>query len=208
MDNNLFRFIAIPVIIIVLSSAARFVRGKLAKPKTEGDVQKPGKFDGFLLKVIQSITVLSAIFAVFGFIAGEMEMGTVFSVMTLIFGGIVWLLKREYNISYEENEAYFILKHKNEEHQVYYENIVDWIPSYNEISILDETKEDRKYIRVNVSMVKPEILLAKIAEMTFDGKFIQHDQPIDPNDPTREHEIVRFLNTYHYGHLLEKPAKK
>lgn len=208
MDTTFLRFIAIPIIIIVLSSLARVVRNKWVKPKTEGDVQKPGRFDGCLVKIIQGVTVFAAIFAVIGFIGGEMEMGIVFSVMALIFGGIVLLLKREYNISYQENNEYFVLNHKNQEYKVFYENIVDWIPSYNEISILDKTKEDQKYIRVNVSMVRPEILLSKIADMTFDGQFTQVNNPIDPNDPTREYELIHFLDRYNYGYLIEEQPEK
>ena len=204
MNENFFRFILIPLIVLTVSVLARFIRNKFAKPKYEDNIQKPGKFDGCLQRIIQTITVISGIFAVLGLIAGEMEMGIVFSVMTLIFLGIIFLLKREYNLTYEENEEYFVLNHKNKEHKVYYENIVDWLPSFNEISILDKTKEDQKYIKVNVAMIKPEILLRKIAEMTFDGKF-PHRNHLDPNDPDpmREHEIINFLNGYDYGYLVE-----
>jgi hypothetical protein len=189
-----------------VGTIAQYTRKKLARPAyEEGDknkIQKPGRFDNGILRLIQGLTIITAIFAVMGWIAGEMEMGIAFSVLTLVFGGVILLLKREYNMSYQENEEYFIYKHKNKEYTVYYENIVDWLPGYNEIQILDETNKDRKYIKVNVAMLKPEILLQKLLEMTYEGKFMTPN-PVDPNDSKREDELAVFLNQYNYGYLVE-----
>lgn len=200
MNSDFFRFVLIPLIIIIVASGARFVRYRLAKPKTESGVQKPGRFDSCLLRIIQAIAIFSGIFAAMGLIAGEMEMGIVFSVLTLIFIGVILLLKREYNLSYQENEDYFILEHKGKTDKVYYKNIVDWLPSYNEIEIWDETQADRKYIKVNIAMIKPEILLRKIAEMTFAGRFAVLT---DPNDPKREQELINFYQNNNYAYLIE-----
>jgi len=202
MNGNLFRFVLVPLIIVTVSVLARLTRDKLAKPKYDSSVQRPGKFDGCILRIIQGLAIFTGIFALFGLIINEPVMTMVFFVLTIAFAGIIFLLKREYNLSYEENSEYFVLNHKNKEYKVFYEDIVDWRPSFNEISILDKTREDQKYIKVNIAMVKPEILLRKIAEMTFNGRFPRQNH-LESTDPMREQEINNFLNGYNYGYLMD-----
>lgn len=201
------RIIVIALIIFVVSSFAGRVRKRMVKPDIVEGKQKPGGFDRFLVKILIGLTVFVALFALMGIISGETEMAIVFSVMTLIFFGIVLILKREFNMTYEENDEYFIYYYKNTEYKVYYENIVNWEPGHNEIRIMDETKPEQKWIRVNVAMIKPNILLRKIADMTFAGKY-EVAGDINHPDPKREYEIINFLKQYHYDHLVEDYANK
>lgn len=207
MNSSIFRFVFIPLFIFIIYWLSSAVRNKLAKPKYKEDVQTPGLFDNFLLKLLTVLTVFSALLTVFGFFIQETEMTIVFLVMTVIFTVIVLFLKRQYDISYQENSEYFILKAQQKEYKVFYENIVDWQPSFNEIRILDKTKADNKYIRVNIAMLKPEILLRKIAEMTFAGKFYRLDNEYF-EDPTREYQITNFLIKNNYGYLIEDYGEK
>ncbi len=207
MPRNIFSFIFIPILVLTVHTLAQKTRKKLAKPKAQDNVQTPGTFDRLIYWIILVIAVLSTILMGLGWIMGEREMAIVFSVLTLAFWGIIALLKREYNMSYQENEAYFVLNAKGKEYKVYYEDIIDWAPSLNEIQLLDQTKEDKKYIRVNISMLHPEILLRRIVEMTFAGKF-QHEKLMDLEDPNREYELVQFLDSYNYSHLVEDYVKQ
>ena len=80
---------------------------------------------------------------------------------------------------------------------------MDWQPGYNEILISDQTKEE-EYIKVNISIFKPIILLKKIADMTFEGKFIEDDII----DATKEDELVQFYKSYNYSSLIENESSK
>lgn len=207
MDNSKFTFIFLPVLILIIYWVTATIRHKLAKPKQTKNVQTPGKFDHFLLKLLTVITIFSAIFTIIGLAIRETEMTIAFLVLTLIFMGIVWLLKSKYNISYQEDSESFLLKTKKKEVQVFYKDIIDWQPGFNEIKILDETKSDNKYIRVNIAMLKPETLLRKIVEMTFEGKFYNPDEDYSM-DPMRENEILNFLIMNHYDELIEDHLEK
>lgn len=202
MNNSILRFVFIPLFIFIIYWLTSAIRNKLAKPQYKEEVQTPGLVDNFLLKLLTVIAVFSALLTVLGFFIQETEMAIAFLVLTVIFTVIVLFLKRQYDISYQENSKYFILKAQQKEYKVFYENIVDWQPSFNEIKILDKTKSDNKYIRVNIAMLKPEILLRKIAEMTFTGKFYSLDDEY-LEDPTREYQITNFLIENNYGYLIE-----
>lgn len=202
MNNSKFTFIFLPVLILIIYWVTTTIRHKLAKPKETKNVQTPGKFDNFLLKLLTVIAVFSAIFMIIGLAIRETEMAIAFLVLTLVFIGIVWFLKSKYNISYQEDSESFLLKTKKKEVQVFYKDIVDWQPGFNEIKILDETKSKNEYIRVNIAMLKPETLLRKIVEMTFEGKFYNADDDYF-DDPTRQYEIVNFLTNNNYGYLVE-----
>lgn len=198
----MFRFVFIPILILIIYWMTSAIRNRLAKPKYKEDVQTPGLFDNFLLKLLTFLAIFSALLTVLGFFIQETEMTIAFLVLTVIFTLIVMFLKRQYDISYQENPEYFILKAQQKEYKVFYENIVDWQPSFNEIRILDETNSDNKYIRVNIAMLKPEILLRNIAEMTFEGKFYSFEDEYF-EDPTREYQITNFLIENNYGYLIE-----
>lgn len=207
MNRNIFTFIFIPIIVLTMMTIMKIVRNKLAKPNLKNNLQKPGIFDHFILKLITGLAILSGLLTGFGLFIQETEMTIVFSIMTLIFVGIALLLKREYNISYQENDTFFILNSKGKEYKVYYENIVDWEPSFNQIRILDETKQDGKYIDVNIAMLKPEKLLINILNMTFSGKFASsNDYSLD--DSMRTNEIVDFLKNNNYAYLLDDNMKQ
>lgn len=206
MNDNIFSFILIPLVVFIVSLVARYIRHKLAEPKFDEGVQKPGGFDRFLLYFITLLAFFSVLFTALGFMMQETEMGIVFLFLTLIFVGIVLLLRREYNIAYRETEEYFILNRKNEEFKVYYENIIDWQPAFNEIWILDKSRADDSYVKVNIAMLKPEILLQRIIEMTAAGKFQQRNNL--PGDPRRQTEIVNHLIQHHYGHLVKDYIEK
>lgn len=207
MNNPIFSFMIIPILVLSIFWIAKYVRSKLAKPKYENEVQTPGGFDKFLLKFLTVLTIFSAIFTGLGLIIQETEMTIVFLVLTLIFTAIILFLRRQYDISYQENTEYFIVRAQKKEYQVSYDDIVDWQPAYNEIKVLDETHSDKNYIRVNIAMFKPEILLRKIVEMTFDGKFHTTDD-LYFDDPTRENEIINYLIQNNYGYLVEDYAKE
>lgn len=206
MDSNVFRFIIIPIAIISLTVVMRKVRNKVAKPKYEDNVQTPGKFEKVILWIIRIITLFSALFTIVGFIAGETEMGLVFLGLTLLMGGSAWLVKREYNMTYQESEEYFNLNSKGKEYKVYYDEIVDWVPGHNEILLYSKNKTDKKPIRVNVSIFQPVILLENIAQMTVAGRF-QTNNEITPGDPNRVKELVHFLKSYGYVSIVENQLR-
>lgn len=207
MNNSMFRFFIIPLLVVLTYFIVQKIRNKFYKPTYEEDVQRPGKLERFIEKLFVFLTAIVAFFAVMGFIAQEMEMALVFGGLALSFLMIVIVLKRAYDISYYENEEYFILTVRNKEYQVYYENIIDWQPSFNEIAILDQIHSDKEYIRVNIKMFKPEILLRKIADLAFEGRFNNINE-IYPEDPYREMETINYLVSYRYGYLVEDYLKK
>ena len=168
------------------------------KPTVTDGIQKPGGFDRLIIYLITGLTVLIGLLAMVGVVTQNTEMAVVCSVITLIFLGVNFWIRQEYNLTYEENEDYFIATIKGKEYKVYYHHIVDWQPGYNEILISDQTKEE-EYIKVNISIFKPIILLKKIADMTFEGKFIEDDT----KDATREYELVQFYKSYNYSFLIE-----
>lgn len=201
MNNNIFSYVVFPLFILSVYWLANLARKKLVKPKLDDRVQTPGGFDKFLLYLITFIAVFSAFFSILGFMMQETEMGTVFLVLTLIFLAIVLYLRRKYDISYQENNEYFIWTEQRKEYKVFYENIVDWQPYNNEIKIFDETHPENDYIHVNVAMIRPEIMLQKVAEMTLEGKFDgSNNKHLD--ESWRKNEIINFLSQNNYGHLV------
>lgn len=207
MSSHIFTYLIIPVLVIIISLIIRFIRNKIYKPKYENNVQKPGKLQGFIVNFFVVLNSFLIFFAIVGIFMKETEMALAFAGLALFFLVVILFLKRAYNISYQENAEYFILKSRNKEYQVYYENIIDWQPSFNEIAILDKTTSEKKYIRVNIRLFKPEILLRRIVEMAFDGKFSNLDQAYT-EDPNREVETVNYLINNQYGYLVEDYVKK
>ena len=191
-------YIISAIIIFILTFVARWFRGRYVKPTVTDGVQKPGGFNRLIIYIITGITILIGLLAILGVVTQNTEMAVVCSVITLIFLGVNFWIRQEYNLTYEENEDYFIATIKGKEYKVYYHHIVDWQPGYNEILISVQTKEE-EYIKVNISIFKPIILLKKIADMTFEGKFIEDDT----KDATREYELVQFYESYNYSFLIE-----
>lgn len=202
MDSTFTRYLFIALTVLVVQAIVRWVRNKIYKPKVEDGVQKPGKLERFIANLFIVLGSFLLLIAIMGFIAQEMEMALVMGGMSFLFFGITFILKRAHNTSYQENEEYFILRVRDKEHQVYYENIVDWKPSYNEISILDKMNPDSEFLRVNIKIFKPEILLRKIADMAYEGRF-KHSEHAHPLDPDRKVETVYYLADNDYGYLVE-----
>ena len=186
------------IIIFILTFVVRWFRGRHVKPTVTDGIQKPGGFDRLIIYLITGITILIGLLAILGVATQNTEMAVVCSVITLIFVGVNFWIRHEYNLTYEENDEYFIATIKGKKYKVYYHHIVDWQPGYNEILIFDQTNEN-EYIKVNISIFKPIILLKKIADMTFEGKFIEDDT----KDATREYELIQFYKSYNYSFLIE-----
>ena len=191
-------YIISAIIIFILTFVVRWFRGRHVKPTVTDGIQKPGGFDRLIIYIITGITILIGLLAILGVATQNTEMAVVCSDITLIFVGVNFWIRHEYNLTYEENDEYFIATIKGKKYKVYYHHIVDWQPGYNEILIFDQTKEE-EYIKVNISIFKPIILLKKIADMTFEGKFIEDDT----KDATREYELVQFYKSYNYSFLIE-----
>lgn len=164
MNEFFVRWVLIPGAIFSAYLVGQSLRKKMVQPTYKGNVQTLGRFDRGLLTFFKILTVIPLLLFLMGFIAKETEMMIVSAVMALAFMGITLFLKREYDMVYQENEEFFVLKAKKKEAQVFYKDIIDWQPGMNEILILDQTHRDQKYIKVNISMLRPEILLKKIAE--------------------------------------------
>lgn len=201
MDNNVFRLLMISATVIIISFIVNYVRTKIYKPTYESNVQKPGKMEGCIVKVLLFLDVFFLFFACLGVFMKEFEMAMVFGGLAVFMGAMTFIIIRAHNTSYEENDTYFILTIRNQEYKVYYENIVDWKPSYNEIALLDKTRSDREYIKVNIKIFKPEILLRKIADMAFAGKFCV--QGGHSQDPYRKVETVNYIANHGYTYLVE-----
>lgn len=207
MKNNSFTFLVIPLIVIITSLIARYIRKRNYRPKYEDGVQKPGKLEGFILNILISIDALLAVMLILGIIMKESEMAIVSGGLAFFILAIIMFLKQAYRASYQENTECFILKSRNKEYQVYYENIIDWQPAFNEIAILDKTRSDEKYIKINIKIFKPEIMLRKIADMTFAGKLYSLDHNYF-EDPSRKTEIVSYLVKNDYGYLIKDYIEK
>src|SRR5690625_4858579 len=149
MNNSMFRFVFILILILIIYWLTSSIRNTLAKPKYKKDIQTPGLFDHFLLILLTFLAIFSALLTVLGFFIQETEMTIAFLVLTVISTGIVMVLRRQYHISYQENSEYFILNAQQQEYKVFYENIVDWQPAFNQLRVLTQTNSDNEYIRVN-----------------------------------------------------------
>lgn len=207
MNTNLISLLFIPILVIIIHLIVQYIRNKNYKPKYENNVQKPGKLERVIVTFLMFLNAFVILFAVLGMVMKETEMAIVFGCLALIFLGAILLLKRAHNTSYQENTEYFILKTGKKEYQVFYENIIDWQPSYNGIALLNKTKSDREYIKVNIKMFKPVILLRKIADMAFDGKFKDLDL-IYMEIQNRKAETISYLVDHQYGYLVEDYVKQ
>lgn len=199
MNSGIFTFAVIPIIVLAVFISVQLLRQKIYKPEYESAVQKPGKWERAILFVIICINIISILGTIMGILIQETEMMLVFGVMTLFFSLIILVLRRAYNTSYQENKEYFVLHTHNKKYKVFYENITDWRPSYNEIAVLDASRSDGKYIRVNLKIFKPEILLRKMADMAFEEKF----PTLDGNDPYKTAETIYYIANYGYKYLVE-----
>lgn len=201
MDSRLGFYIFIVVLIVVLQIIMRAVRGRFAKAKVspEDGVQKPGGFDRGILLLFKGLIIFSALFTILGLIMQETEMTIAFGVMTVIFILINFFLTRKYNMTYQENEEYFVFMKENKEYKVYYEDITDWSPSHNEILILDRKENNGQYIPVNITVFQTNILMRKLLDKAAAGDFDTMGSIEDSQD-----ELIYFLRNNHYGHIVEQ----
>lgn len=202
MTENPFLFISIPLVVLSLFFMIQKIRQSIYAPDYEKGFQKPGKLERVILSIVTGLTGLLFLLSVAGMFMQEQEMALVCGVIGLLFLGIGFLLKRGQAVSYKETSDYFTLRSGQKEETVYYENIVDWQAAFNEIKILDRTKEDGSYTRVNFKLFKPETLLRKIAELAFEGRFRGSDQAT-PEDPERKAETIHYITNNQYGYLVE-----
>lgn len=207
MINSIITYLVTLVLVFIISFIANYIRNRIYKPKYENNVQKPGKFERFIASFLLFLVVFLMLFVILGIFMGELEMTLVFASLALFLFIAALFIKRAHNTSYQENAEYFILKIREKEYQVFYENIIDWQPSYNEIAVLDETRSDQEYIKVNIRIFKPEVLLRKIADMAFDGRFHNLDQTYI-EDPYREVETIYYLVDNQYGYLVGDYVKE
>ncbi|UJF15910.1 hypothetical protein LZ578_01825 [Jeotgalibaca sp. MA1X17-3] len=207
MVDSTITFIMIPIIGAMIIFGAGFIRNKFYKPKYEGKVQKPGKLEGCILKLLILVELILVGLVAVGVFAREPDIITISGVLALFILVIMMILKYATDTSYQENNEYFILKIRKKEYQVFYENIIDWRPAFKEIALLDPSRLDGKYINVNIKLFKPEILLRKLSDMTFDGKFYNPDE-MYKEDPYRKNQIVNYLVNNYYGYLIEDYKKR
>lgn len=207
MNNSTFTFLIIPIIVIITIIGVRYVRNKIYRPTYENGVQKPGKLEGCILKLLIFMDAILVMMFVLGILVKEPDMTIVSGGLALFILIIIIVLKYANNTSYQENNEYLILKSKNKEYKIFYENIIDWRPSFNEIALLDKSRPNEKYVNINIKIYKPEILLRKISDMAFDGKFYSLDENY-LEDPNREAEIVYYLVNNHYGYLIKDYVEK
>lgn len=206
MGDSTITFIMIPIIGTIIIFGIGFIRNKIYKPKYEGKVQKPGKLEGCILKILTVVDALLLGMAVLGIFMKESEMAIVSGGLALFILVIMMILKSATDTSYQEDNESFILKIRKKEYQVFYEDIIDWRPAFKEIALLDTSRPDGKYINVNIKLFKPEILLRKLSDMTFDGKFYNPDERYK-EDPYKKNQIVNFLVNNYYGYLIEDYIK-
>ena len=183
------------------------MKKRIHNPKKENGIQKPGKLTGFITKMAIFIDALFFIMFILGILAKETDMILVSGGLAIFTLAIIFFLKRAYDITYQENDEYFIVTSGKRKHQVRYDEIVNWKSTYNEMSVLDINQADEKFVRVNMKLFNPEKLLRKIADMTFSGKFKREKQSF-VDDPYRELEIVNYLINMKYGYLIEDYIKK
>lgn len=183
------------------------MNGQTFKFNYENKIQKPRGLKKFIYYLFILIDIFLILFSVLGFSMKETEMGLVFGGLALFLLAIIIFLRHAYNTSYQETDEDFILKVQNKQYHVQYKDIVDWKPAFNEITILDQTTSDKTYIKVNIKFFKPEILLRRIVEMAFAGKFMTSN-PVYLGDINRKMESVNYLVLNRYGYLVEDYIEK
>lgn len=207
MSDTFFTFIFLPPIVIAMIVITRYIRNKFYKPRYENGVRSPGKLEKFVLNLFIFIDGLLVSMLLLNIFMKDIEMVLVSGGLAVFIFAIILILKHAYRTSYQENAEYFILKSKKKEYHVFYENIIEWDSSFNEIGVLDKSKIDEDFIKVNIVIFKPEILLRKIADMTFADTFHSLDGT-HLEDPHRKTELVNYLIYYNYGYLVNDYIKK
>lgn len=198
MPSLVTRMIFIFILMFVLNTVRRYLAHKSVQRK----VELPSKIQRIGLKVQLFLPFITAPLAIMGFVLQDIGFAIASLVLTLAFVVITFFTYRKFKKIYEENDEYFLLNGQYFIHVVRYENIIDWVPLDKQIGVLDKTKEEDVYYCVNLNYSNPKILLEKLAEMTFSGKFNASD------DKNHEQELINFLQKHGYGNILEEFSKE
>lgn len=175
---------------------------KVHKPRIKDGVQTPGKATSVIRILLIAMDAVFIFMMVLGIVGKIKDLSLVAGGLAIFTTAIIFLLKHLYNTSYQEDDESLIIRNGKKEVKVYYDDIINWKPTYNEISVLDKTKEDEGYIRINIAFFKPIVLIRRLTDMTFEGKFHTSDQKYF-EDPYRKREIVAYLVNNHYGYLIK-----
>ena len=195
------------VLITSIFVLAAFLRAKFSKPRVENQQQKPGKLQRLALIILISVTIIFALMAILGIVMNEIQMGFISGVLALVMSATSMYINSSLKTSYEENEEFFGIKVKNKENKLFYKDISNWDTSLNEMIVYGPPEQNTQPLKINVVFFKPELLLRKIADMTFEGKFLHAHNKVS-NDLNREKEIVNFLVSNQYGYLVEDYSEK
>lgn len=182
----------------IVLNVVYLIHRRMTQKRYTNKVQKPGMFVTFFKRVMIAVTIICALFSVLGSLINELEMAIVFAVVMLICLLITVGIQRKYDITYQETDEYFILTVKGNEYKVFYDDIAHWQWGTGEIFVQEKGWEEGQYTAVSCILFRPEILITRIAEMTFAGKFkrvdgVYPDESVYPNDPTREKELIRMM---------------
>lgn len=199
MSPFVIRMLVIFIIMFVTTTLRFVFQGVTRKNR----IETPSKFQRFFLGVQVFLTGLMAFLTIVGLFMKDIEMIIIFVVMTIIFSAILYGMRRKFKRYYEESEDSFILKEQYMADRVYYENITNWMPAKKQIGVEDSTQRENFYVIINFSFHDPEILLRKLAEMTFAKKF-KRDDNSQSNDPYREQEFIDHLEKNGYGYIIEE----
>ena len=115
MTAESLRFILIPILVIAVMFTAKYIRNKLARPDYTGNIQRPGTFDRFISKLITGIAILFALLSILGLVTGESEMAFITGIVAAFFLIPIFILRNAYDMTYQENEEYFVLRKKKNE---------------------------------------------------------------------------------------------
>lgn len=160
-----------------------------------------------------AVAILCAFFSVSGIIINDLEVAIVFAVVMFICSLLTTSIQRKYDMTYQETDEYLIMTIKGDKYKVYYDNISDWQWNLSVIFIQDESWSENDFLNIHCRLLRPEILITKLIEMAFSGKFprrdgIYPDHSVDSNDPTRGKELVRMIKYDAYYYLLDEKFKE
>lgn len=170
MEFTLVKIISIIFIIIIAKSFA-FKINKTNIDSNNPMVQKVPKTIDILIILFKIITVVFLV-VIISLVSGNKDnkfsnIIGLFSFVLFFIGFIFYLSYYVKNTSYEEQRDYFILKVRDKENKVYYDEISNFYFSENQIVIVTE---DKKKVRINYIWFSPLILMAQLKKL-LDTKF-------------------------------------
>ncbi len=200
MEHFAIRMLVILVLFFILNGIRLILATRPPSKKVERPsiIQRLGIGAHVVLGVVMGVAILLSL------LTETKEPLILFSIFFVGNGLLYYFTRRKFKRYYEETEEWFYIKHQYifPDH-VYYENISDWIPLKKQLGLRDETQNEEYYLVVNLVFHDPEILLRKLTEMTFAGKFARTDKS-HSEDPYREQEWTDFLEENGYGHIIEE----